>query len=157
MVSLLRSASIRAGRSAAFVLPLMAALCFGTEGRAQTSNIYFQRAPLSVSPDTLASPGLPSAVENYSVDGRSWTSGLTPKFDLGNSVPWKEYPALTKDGADDSFGRVPLNGGSFGIEAEQRLDLKKIAPSNEYVESNIERHAKKPFVGFSIVAPYNSE
>jgi hypothetical protein len=150
------SISTRAGRSAAFVLPIMAAISFGTDGRAQTADVFFHPAPLSVSRDTLAAPGLSPLFENYAVDTRLRPLNIAPKLDFGSSVQWKEYPSLYRDNSEDSFGRVPLNGGSFGLESENKVDLKKIAP-NEFVENNIERHAKKPFVGLSIVAPYSSE
>ena len=150
------SISTRAGRSAAFALPILAAISFGTDGRAQTADVFFRPAPLSISRDTLAAPGLSPSFENYKVDTRLQPLNVAPKLDLGSGVQWKEYPSLYRDNSEDSFGRVPLNGGSFGFEAENKVDLKKIAP-NEYVENNIERHAKKPFVGLSIVEPYNSE
>lgn len=150
------SISIRAGRSAAFVLPIMAAISFGTDGRAQTADVFFHPAPLSISRDTLAAPGLSPSFENYTVDTRLRPLNVAPKLDFSSSVQWKEYPSLYKDNSEDSFGRVPLNGGSFGLESEPKLDLKKIAP-NEYVENNIEKNAKKPYIGLSIVAPYSSE
>jgi hypothetical protein len=150
------SISTRAAGSAAFVLPIMAAISFGTDGRAQTADVFFYPAPLSVSRDTLAAPGLSSSFENYTVDARARPLNVAPKLDFSSSVRWKEYPSLYRDNSEDSFGRVPLNGGSFGLEAEPKLDLKKIAP-NDYVENNIERNAKKPYIGLSIVAPYSSE
>lgn len=158
VVSLLNPASIsiRAGRSAAFVLPIVAAVSFGADGRAQTADIFFYPAPLSASHDSFATSARPPSFENYAVDARPRPLNVAPKLDFRSSEPWKDYPSLYRDNSDDSFGRVPLNGGSFGLEAEQKLDLKKIAP-NEYVESNIEKNAKKPFIGLSIVAPYNSE
>lgn len=148
---------IRFGRRAALILPVLAAASFATDVRAQSADVYFQRKPLSIAPDTLAAPGLPSPVENYAVETPSWVSGISPKFNF-NVTPWKEYPLSqdSKNNSEDSFGRIPLNGGSFGLEAEQKFDLKKIAP-NEFVDSNTEKNAKKPFVGFSIIAPYNSE
>jgi hypothetical protein len=148
--------SIRIGKSAAFVLPIVATVCFGAEGRAQTADVYFHPAPLSASRSSFISPEPPLPLDNYAAEGRLRTSPIPPKLDFTNSQPWKDYPLRNKD-ADDTLGRVPLNGGSFGLEAEQKVDLKKIAPSSEYLDGNIEKHAKKPFVGFSITAPYSSE
>jgi hypothetical protein len=152
----LASISFRPGRITAFVLPILAAVIFGADSRAQTADIFFYPAPLSVSPDSFATLARPPSFENYAVDARPGLLNLAPKLDFRSSGPWKEYPSRYRDDSEDSFGRVPLNGGSFGFEAENKLDLKKIAP-NEYVESNIEKNAKRPFIGFSIVAPYSSE
>ena len=158
MVSLFSSASIliRAGRGIAFALPLAAAVAFGTDLRAQTANIFFYPAPLTASPSSFAALDRPQTFENYAVGARTGLLNSIPKFDFGSSEAWKEYISRYKDDTEGSFGRVPLNGGSFGLEAENKFDLKKIAPI-ESVDSNIERHSKKPFVGLSIVAPYNSE
>jgi hypothetical protein len=153
----LASISIRAGRSAAFVLPIVAAAAFGTDGRAQTADVFFYPAPLAASHDSFATLTPPPSFENYAVDVRPGLWNSAPKLDFKSSEQWKEYLYRYRDDAEDSFGRVPLNGGSFGLEAEHKLDLKKVGPSNEYVESNIEKYAKKPFVGLSIVAPYSSE
>jgi hypothetical protein len=150
------SISIRAGRSAAFVLPIMAAIFFSADGRAQTADVFFRTAPLSVSRDTFVTTGLPPTFENYTVDTQLQPMKIVPKLDFGSSERWTELPSLYRDNSDDSFGRLPLNGGSFGFEAEPKLDLKKIAP-NEYIESNTEKNAKKPYIGLSIVAPYSSE
>jgi hypothetical protein len=152
----LASISIRAGRVTAFVLPILATVAFGADGRAQTADVFFYPAPLTVSHDSFITLARPPSFENYAVDARPGPLNVAPKLDFRSSEPWKEYPSRYKDDSEDSFGRVPLNGGSFGLEAENKLDLKKIAP-NEYVESNIEKNAKRPFIGFSIVAPYSSE
>lgn len=159
MASFFSPASIttRPGRSTAFVLLIAAAVTFGAESRAQNADVYFHPAPLSVPRDSIVAPQLPLSFEDYAVQGLPRTSSLAPKLDFKGLQAWKEYPLEGKDNSEDSFGRVPLNGGSFGLEAEQKLDLKKIGPSSEYVESNIEKNAKRPFVGFSIVTPYSSE
>lgn len=151
------SISIRASRSAAFILPLVGAVAFGADGRAQTADVFFYPAPLSASHDSFSTLEWPPSFENYTVNARSGMLNFVPKLDSKNSEQWKEYLSRYKDDAEGSFGRVPLNGGSFGLEAEKKLDLKKVGPSSEYVESNIEKNAKKPFVGLSIVAPYSSE
>jgi hypothetical protein len=150
------SISIRAGRSAAFVLAIMAA-AFSADSRAQTANIFFYPAPLSASHDSFAAPAPPPPIEKHALNPRPGLLSAAPKVDFQSSEQWKEYLSRYGNDAEDSFGRVPLNGGSFGLEAEQKLDLKKVGPSSEYVDSNIEKNAKKPFVGFSIVAPYSSE
>ena len=151
------SISIRAGRSAAFVLPLVGTVAFGADGRAQTADVFFYPAPLSASHDSFSTLERPPSFENYTVNARPGMLNFAPKLDSKNSEQWKEYLSRYKGDAEDSFGRVPLNGGSFGLEAENKLDLKKVGPGSEYVESNIEKNAKRPFVGLSIVAPYSSE
>jgi hypothetical protein len=150
------SISVRPGRSAAFILPVLAAVSFGADSHAQTADVFFDRAPLSVSRDSLILPGPPPSFDSYTANTRLQPLSVAPKLDFGISGQWKEYPSLYRDN-EDMAGRIPLNGGSFGIEAEPKLDLKKVGPKSEYVEGNIEKNAKKPFVGFSIVAPYNSE
>jgi hypothetical protein len=151
------SISIRAGRSAAFVLPIVAAAAFSADSRAQTADIFFYPAPLSASHDSFAAPAPPPSVEKYTLNARPGLLSAAPKVDFQSSEQWNEYLSRYRDDTEDSFGRVPLNGGSFGLDAERKLDLKKVGPSSEYVESNIEKNAKKPFVGFSIVTPYSSE
>lgn len=136
------------------VLPVVAVLGFCNEGRAQTPDVFFHAAPLSAARDPFAAPPPPPSLD-HALEAQPRFSTVTPKIDFGNAQPLKDYP-LIRDNSDDMFGRVPLNGGSFGIEAEQKLDLKKIAP-NAYVDGNIEKNAKRPFVGLSIVAPYSSE
>jgi hypothetical protein len=157
-VSLLQRASIsaRTGRRAAFVLPILAAASFGLDCRAEPPDPFFHPAPLATAHKPLLAPApLQPQFENYA-ERTPRPSKLSPEFDFGSSLPLKEYP-LQKERSDDMLGRVPLNGGSFGIDAEQKLDFKKVAPGTGYIESNIEKHERLPFVGFSIVAPYNSE
>src|ERR1700730_2646088 len=111
------SISTRAGRSAAFVLSIMAAISFGADGRAQTADVFFHPAPLSVSRDILAAPGLSPSFENYTLDTRLRPLNVAPKLDFGSTEPWKDYLSRYKDDSEGSFGRVPLNGGPFGLEA----------------------------------------
>ena len=56
-----------------------------------------------------------------------------------------------------SLGRVPLSGGTFGLETERRFNADKSIPSSQFFDSDLEKHAKRPFIGLSIEAPYASE
>jgi hypothetical protein len=149
-----RSISVRVGMNTAFVIPIMAVISFSADGRAQTPEVLFNPTPLSASRDSFVAP--PMSFENYTVDARLRPLGVPPKLDFSSWERRKQLPFLYKDNFEDLPERISLNGGSFGLEADPKFDLKKIAPS-EFVQSNIERREKLPYVGLSIVTPYNSE
>ncbi|GEM_PF-2791417 len=131
-------------------------------GSAETSRdkVYFDPAAINASPEAfnpmIALPQIP----DYTPPGSWQLNAIKPaELRLG---PWRPQPLSINDEKekkeDDLAGRIPLNGGSFGIETERKFNADKSIPSpSQFFDSAIDRYSKKPFVGLSIEAPFNSE
>jgi hypothetical protein len=123
-------------------------------GLSPSRNVYFDPSAIGASPEAF-NPAI--AIPDYT-PSRPWgfdaAKPAEPK--LG---PWRPAPIGTNNETkeDDSAGRIPLNGGSFGIETERKFNADKSIPTSQYFEGAIDRYSKKPFVGLSIEAPFNSE
>jgi hypothetical protein len=144
--------SVSTSRTTAIVLSFAAIISFSGEGFAQSSGL--------VDPELLSAPHeTPSAAlppsNNYAVPDRPQTLKLDPKIDFGDLDVGKDFSNAYKDPSENSLGRVPSNGGSFGFESEAKVDFKKIAP-NESVDINADKKGNA-FFGLSIVAPYESK
>jgi hypothetical protein len=146
--------SVRTGWTAAIVLSFAAIISFGGEGLAQNGDLQFDAELLSEPHETPA-PGLPPLPSNYTVPDRSQALKVDPKIDFGNFESGKDFSTAYKDPSENSLGRVPSNGGSFGFESEAKVDFKKIAP-NESVDINADKKGNS-FFGLSIVTPYESK
>lgn len=83
---------------------------------------------------------------------RDTTTGTSP------SLPNARRNAVTSPGAakDLSFGRVPLEGGTFGLEMDKKLQHDKFPDGRPIpgIESQ-RRQNNSPFVGFSLSVPTN--
>jgi hypothetical protein len=97
-------------------------------------------------------------IESYVPPG-AWSYDTRKPAKLSDPYlrPGETRPAWNVKSDDDSFGRVLLNGGTFGLETERHFNTDKSIPSSQLLDSTIERHSKKPFIGLSIEAPYESE
>ena len=126
-------------------------------GLSSPSNMYFDPNAIGVSPEPFNSAIAATPVPDYTPSG-PWGLDVAKPIEsrLG---PWKPGPvgANSEKKEDDSAGRIPLNGGSFGIETERKFNADKTIPTSQYFEGVIDRYSKKPFVGLSIEAPFNSE
>jgi hypothetical protein len=128
----------------------------GTE-LSSAGNVYFDPdaidAPLEAFNPAIAVP----RITDYTPGswGLDASRPIEPRFGF-----WRSQPLWTNQEKkeDDSVGRIPLSGGSFGIETERKFDADKSIPSSsQFFDSMIDRYSKKPFVGLSIEAPFNSE
>ncbi|HWJ99166.1 MAG TPA: hypothetical protein VNR41_00470 [Xanthobacteraceae bacterium] len=101
---------------------------------------------------------LPPIREYVSPGTWSYDPHKSAKFNEPRQRPGETRPSWRIKGEDEiSFGRVPLNGGTFGLETERRFNADKNIPSSQLLDSNLEKHTKRPFIGLSIEAPYASE
>src|SRR5580704_35998 len=105
--------SVRSGWTAAIVLSFAAMISFGGEGLAQSGGLVdpgLLSAPEETPSATLPPPG------NYAVPARPQTLNLDSKIDFGKLDSEKDFSNAYKSPSENSLGRVPSNGGSFGFE-----------------------------------------
>lgn len=139
---------------AVLVMLLAAGLPAKCAGLSSSGNIYFDPSAIGASPEAF-NPVI--AIPDYTPSG-PWGFDVAKPLEqkLG---PWKPEVIGTssekKEG--DLAGRIPLNGGSFGIETERKFNADKSIPTSQYFEGAIDHYSKKPFVGLSIEAPFNSD
>jgi hypothetical protein len=140
--------------SLAVLVVLLGELPARCAGLSSSGNVFFDPSATGASPEAF-NPAI--AIPDYTPSGPwSFDAAKPAEPKLG---PWKPGPvgANNEKKEDDSAGRIPLNGGSFGIETERKFNADKTIPTSQYFEGAIDRYSKKPFVGLSIEAPFNFE
>ena len=154
------TAWVRLLAGCSLLLAAVSAASAESSGNGSTRNkVYFDPGAINASPEAfnpaIALPEIP----DYTPPG-SWPLNTARPAEL-HLGPWRPQPPWAnnekKEKEDDSAGRIPPNGGSFGIETERKFNAGKSIPSSQYFDSVMERASKKPFVGLSIEAPFNSE
>lgn len=146
------------GPGLAVILAMAAGLSAAATESQPRSNIYFDANAVGGATSVFsANTALPS-LEDY-VPAGSWSldSRAPLKFSEPYPRPGGSRPSWNAKGGEDSFGRVQLKGGTFGLETERRFNADKTIPGSQLFDSDIEKHSKKPFIGLSIEAPYASE
>lgn len=146
------------GLGFAMILTTAAALPAAATESQSRSNIYFDANAVGGTTSAFNSNVALPSLEDY-VPAGTWSSDTRKpaKFSDPYYRPSNSRPSWNVKDSEDSFGRVPLNGGTFGLETERRFNADKSIPGSQMFDSENEKHSKKPFIGLSIEAPYASE
>lgn len=146
------------GLGFAVILTMAAGLSAAATESQSRSSIYFDANAVGGTTSSFnANVALPSLQDYVSAGTWSSDSRKPMKFSDPYHRPGASRPSWNVKESEDSFGRVPLNGGTFGLETERRFNADKAIPGSQLLDSNLDRHSKKPFIGLSIEAPYASE
>lgn len=146
------------GLGLAVILTMAASLSAAATESQSRSNIYFDADAVGGATSAFNSNvALPSLQDYVPAGSWSFDTRKPTKFNEPNPRSSTARPSWKVKDSEDLFGRVPLNGGTFGLETERRFNADKSIPGSQMFDSENEKHSKKPFIGLSIEAPYASE